>query len=161
MDVGAVHVVHLEADGGDEVGLGEETLRVGEADEGVAGIVLVEAGVEDTGDRVALVLGDEAERGKLSLRTGDEDGVADFGTDGLGEVLADDDGRDGLRGRWRRWRRAADLAAPRCLAGWICRRSETVRWSAGTMPSMSARRRSWRCARSRTSWSRPGAAAVT
>ncbi len=91
--LGAVEVVDAEAEDGDEVGLGEEVLGVGEAHEGVAGVVLVEAGGEDADDAESLVSGDEAEGGEVALRAGDENGVADAGAEGFGEVFADDDGR--------------------------------------------------------------------
>ena len=97
--VGLVEVVDLEGDDGDEIGLAEETLGVGEGGEGVGGIVLVEAGGEDAGDGEALVAGDEAEGGELALGAGDENGVADLRAEGFGEVVADDDGGCRLGGR--------------------------------------------------------------
>ena len=134
-EVGAVEVVDFEADDGDEVGLGEEALGVGEASEGIAGVVLVEAGGEDAGDTEALVARDEAKRGEFALRAGDEDGVIHRGADGLCEVFADDDGgmacvagSPGVDGAG-----SSSVAEPVLMA---CKRSETRRSSAGRMPLM-------------------------
>ena len=60
---GAVEVVDFEADHGEQVGLAEEALRVGEAHEAHGCVVLVEAGVEDAGDAEALEFGRQAEAG--------------------------------------------------------------------------------------------------
>jgi len=96
---GAVKIVHLEADDGEQVRLAEEALRVAEAHEGLGRVVLVEAGVEDAGHAEALVLGREAERRQLALRTGDQHAVAHLGADLLGEFVAEDQGRIGRVGR--------------------------------------------------------------
>src|ERR1700735_4744686 len=53
-DIGAIKIVDAEGDDGDEVGLAEEALGVGEADEAEARIVLIKAGVEDARDAEAL-----------------------------------------------------------------------------------------------------------
>ena len=71
-------------------------LGVGETGEAVAGVVLIEAGGEDTGDAEGAIARDRAERGELALRADDLNGVADLSADGVGEVFANDDGRDGL-----------------------------------------------------------------
>ena len=47
-------------------GFAEEALRIGEAHEAEAGVVLVEAGMEDAGDAEALVFGNEADDGVSS-----------------------------------------------------------------------------------------------
>ena len=67
--------------------LGEKALGVGEAHEGVAGVVLVEAGGEDADDGEALVARDEAKRGELALWGGDEESVADGCAEGGGELV--------------------------------------------------------------------------
>jgi hypothetical protein len=90
---GAVEIVDFEADDGEQVGLVEEALRVGEAQEAHLRVVLVEAGVEDAGEAEALVLGDECRRGHFALRADDHDGVADGCADGVREIAAENDGR--------------------------------------------------------------------
>jgi hypothetical protein len=58
---GLVDVVDFEFDDRDEIAEAEEALRVGEAGEGPRGIVIVEAGVEDSRDAEAGVFGHHAE----------------------------------------------------------------------------------------------------
>ena len=87
-----VKIVDFEADDGNQVGFGEEPLRVDKAGEGIARIVLIEAGLEDACNLEALVTGNETERGEFSLRAGYEDGVAGMDAEGVGEIAADDDG---------------------------------------------------------------------
>jgi hypothetical protein len=76
-----------------EIRSGSEKRRCASA-EAVAGVVLVEAGAEDARDLEGSIAGVEAKRGEFTLRGDDLDAVADFGTDCVGEIFADDDGRD-------------------------------------------------------------------
>ena len=48
--------------------------------------------MEDGGDAEALVFGREAERRQFALGAGDEDAVAHLRADGLGQVVAENDG---------------------------------------------------------------------
>lgn len=97
--LGAVEVVDAEAEDADEIGFGEESLRVGEAHEGVGGIVLVKPGGEDADDSETLVAREKTEGGKVALGAGDEDRVGESGTEVEGEFSAYDDGRNG---GWRK-----------------------------------------------------------
>jgi len=73
----------------------EEGLRVGEASEGPGRIVIVEAGVENSDDAEAAVFWDHAEGGEFSLGAGNEDDGVDGGSEVIGHVFAEDDGRHG------------------------------------------------------------------
>jgi len=92
---GAVDVVEFELEDGDNVAESEELLSVGEADEGPRGIVVVEAGVEDSGDAESNVFRDHAEGSEFSLGRGDENDGADRGSDFVGHVVTEDDGGHG------------------------------------------------------------------
>ena len=112
--VGLVDVVNFEFDYGDQVAQAEEALRVGEAGEGPGGIVVVEAGVEDSDYAEAAVFGNHAEGREFSLRAGDEDDGADGCAEIVGHVFAEDDRwhggyagvncREGIGGRFGWWR---------------------------------------------------------
>src|ERR1700742_2185875 len=67
-------------------------LRVGEPHERVRRVVLIEARVEDPRDPEPLIAWNETYRRQFTLRAGDEDGVADPGTQGEGQFVAQDDG---------------------------------------------------------------------
>ncbi len=91
----AIDVVEFELEDGDDVAESEELLGVGEADEGPGGIVVVEAGVEDSCDAEANVFGDHAEGSEFSLGRGDEDDGADRRSDFVSHVVTEDNGRHG------------------------------------------------------------------
>ena len=92
---GAVDVVEFELEDGDDVAESEELLGVGESDEGPGRIVVIEAGVEDSGDAEANVFGNHAEGSEFSLGRGDENDGADGGSDFIGHIVAQDDGGHG------------------------------------------------------------------
>lgn len=91
----AVHVVNLEADGRDEVRFGEELLRIGEPDECVAGVVLIEARLEDASYPITLIFRHDAKWAKVALWTCYQHAIADDRTHRFGEVLSDDNGGQG------------------------------------------------------------------
>ena len=141
----AVQIVHFEADDGEQVGLAEELLRVGQAHEGHGRVVLIKAGVEDAGDAEALVLGREAERRQLALRAGDQHAVAHLRADGLGQIVAQHQRRIGRVDLSLRPEPVALLlrapgsrsfAEPEVM---VSSRLLTVRSSAGMMPLISAK----------------------
>ena len=70
----------------------------------MSGVVLVKAGVEDSGDAEALVFRRQAERRELALGAGEKDAVAN--------LRADLSRRGRCRGRW-----AARARQPR--RGWV------------------------------------------
>src|SRR6185437_5600014 len=99
--VRAVHVVHLEPDHRDQVRLREQSLRIAEPDESIGGVVLIEPGVEDARNPECPIARYQPQRRDLTLRADHLDRLSDFGTDGLGQIFANDD----------RWDRTADLLA--------------------------------------------------
>ena len=103
----AVEVVDFEADHGEQIGLVEKLLRVGEAHEAHGRVVLIKARVKGAGNAEALVLRCQAQRREFALRTSNEHAVANRGANLVGQIAAQNDGRLGRVGR--------------ALAGYTCR----------------------------------------
>ncbi len=79
--VGLIDVIDFEFDYGDEIAEAEQGLGVGEAGEGPGGVVVVEAGVENSYHAEAAVFRDHAEGRELALRAGDQDDGAYVGAE--------------------------------------------------------------------------------
>lgn len=94
--VSAIEIVHFERDDRDHVGLSEQALRIRKAGEGHARVVLIEAGVKDADHAKSLPFRNDAERGQLPLRAGNQDRGTHLGIDRIRQVAADHDGWRGL-----------------------------------------------------------------
>ena len=92
---GAVDVVHLEFDYAGHVSEAEQMLRVRQGAERPGGVVVVEAGLEDSHHFESHVARHHAEGRELALRAGDQHDGAYGCAKGLGEVFAEHDGRHG------------------------------------------------------------------
>jgi hypothetical protein len=93
-----VEIVQAEGNDGDDVGLAEEPLGIGQAHECPGAVVFIEAGLEDAGNLKALIFRKHAEGCELALWAGDHDDGADTGIKGVSEIFAEEDGGRGSVG---------------------------------------------------------------
>src|SRR6202035_3639689 len=90
--IGAIEIVHFEGNNRDYVRLSKQTLRIRKAGERHARVVLIKAGMKDANYAKSLPFGNDAERGQLPLRAGNQDCGTHPGIDRIRQVAANHDG---------------------------------------------------------------------